>query len=467
LRSLVLISTDHYVRNFIATGAFERLDSKETFYVASRHGVAHAESRRRLEALPNYLGDVDDPRESAKASYWYLRMLLLASLRRRSRTMGDKMRLLPRARRLRFKLAALPGLCQLHHWSRLRRASRNRELEALIERVEPDLVIAPTGGYDTLVWDGLRSASTLSIPSLLLVHNWDNLSSKGAFAVRPDYLGVWGEQSREHAERIHGFPRERVALLGAPSFEPYFRHRAGSTEPPFPFRYALFAGCYAPFDELSALERLEREIAERRLDLKIVYRPHPHRRPRKRPDFFDEAEFENVVLDPQMRDIYLTSFAEDERGAERAKPLFPALDYYPALFEHAELVICPLSTMVVEAALFEKPVIVIAYDDGIHPNPPSVVVSYDHFEGIDRIDGFELCRREEQLAPFLSRLARERNEPARPLREQVGWWLHQDERSYAERLTDLLATIAERERIGARRGPERAPDSPKSPEYAR
>jgi hypothetical protein len=468
LRSLILISTDHYVRNFIGTRAFDGLDPRETYYVASRRGVTHAESSSTLERLPNFLGTVDDPRPEVKGPYRYLRMMLLAALRSRSATMRNKVDLLPFRERVRFRIAALPLLRQAHLWHVMRMTGLNRELHELLERIEPDLVIAPTGGYDTLVWDGLRSARELGIPSLVLVHNWDNLSSKGAFAVRPDYLGVWGEQSRQHAERIHGFPRDRVALLGAPAFEGYFRHTPGSSEPPFPFRYVLFAGCFAPFDELSALRRLEREIADRKLDLKVVYRPHQHRRMRRRPDFFDENEFENVVLDPQMRDIYLASFDEYARGGERPKPLLPALDYYPALFEHSEFVICPLSTMIVEAALFEKRVIVIAYDDGIHPNPPSVAVNYDHFEGIDRIDGFELCRQEEQLAPLFSKVAGERREPARPLREQVGWWLHQDERSYAERLADLLPTIAERERLGPRRGGrEWAPDSGKSREYAR
>jgi hypothetical protein len=444
LRSLVLISTDHYVRNFIGTGAFAGLNESETYYVASRRGVAHEEVRKRLERLPNYLGTVDDPRESVKGPYRYLRLMLLATLRSRSRTMRSKVSLLPFRQRVRFGIAALPGLRQLHLRHVMRMTGLNEELHALMSSLKPDLVIAPTGGYDTLVWDGLRSARELGIPTLVLVHNWDNLSSKGAFAVRPDYLGVWGEQSAEHAERIHGFPRDRVGVLGVPTFDHYFRHPADSTESPFPFRYALFAGCFAPFDELSALEGLEQAIEEQGLDLKVVYRPHPHRRPRKRPDFFDEHRFEHVVLDPQMRDIYLASFDE---GAERPKPLFPALDYYPALFEHTELVICPLSTMIVEAAIFEKPVVVIAYDDGIHRDSPATVIEFDHFDGIDRIDGFEICRDADDLGPLFTRLVEDSPRPARPLRQQIGYWLYHDDRTYAERLAAFAGNIAAREGI--------------------
>jgi hypothetical protein len=203
----------------------------------------------------------------------------------------------------------------------------------------------------------------------------------------------------------------------------------------------LFAGCYAPFDELTALRSLERAIDEAGLELKVVYRPHPHRRGRRRPDRFDEREFEHVVLDPELRDLYARAFQDFEGDASR-KPRLPGLDSYPSLFEHAEFVICPLSTMIVEAAVFERRVLVIAYDDGIHPNSPAEVVGYDHFEGIDAIEGFELCRDPDRLAPLFLALARGDRTPPRSLREQIGWWLHWDsESTYGERLAGAIAEI--------------------------
>jgi hypothetical protein len=160
------------------------------------------------------------------------------------------------------------------------------------------------------------------------------------------------------------------------------------------------------------------------------------------PDRFDESQFRHVVLDPQVAPLYRRSFEEEYGpGAKRLKPLFPELGYYPALFENAEFVICPLSTMLVEAAIFEKRVIAIAYDDGIHPDSPAAVVNYDHFEGIDRIEGFELCRRADDLGPLFRAVAGDPL-PPRSLREQIGWWLFHDERGFAVRLRECLDEIA-------------------------
>lgn len=460
MRALVLIAADNTVRNFVDTGAFAALDLEHTSFVASSRGVGHAEMEGSMRALRGYVGTVDDPRPKTRRPYRFLRMTLLAATSRRSRTMRHKLNMLPRRKRLRYKAAALPGLRVLTLRAAKWRAGLSDELLELMRELRPDVVIAPSNGYDPMVWDGVRAARSLGIPSLALIANWDNLSSKGVFAEKPDYLGVWGQQGVEHAEFMHGIPRDRARPLGAPQFEHYFQHALGSSQSPFPFRYVLFAGCFAPFDELAALERLERLIEEHGLDVKIVYRPHPHRYPRKRSDFVDEDRFRHVVLDPQIHDLYAASVEESKNWnspqRKRVKPLLPPLDYYPALLENAEFVVCPLSTMIVEAAIFERPVVVVAYDDGIHENSPASVVDYEHFDGIDRIDGFRLCTQPEQLDAHFLALATAEDEMSPSLRDQLLWWLHFDDRPYSERLAAWLGEIAEREGIPGPKAPNRA-----------
>jgi hypothetical protein len=442
MRKLIVLSSDNYVRNLVTSGALEGVADDDTIWAISERLVSR---RADVEARPGRVVAVADPLERAH-QHNRLRTLLLYQYRGRSRTMATKARLHPRSRRIRYTVESLPGLRQLIVRRRLRRLGTHRDLHELMERERPDIVIAPSGGTDTLVSDAIASGRDLRIPTLVLVQNWDNLSSKGAFPVKPDYLGVWGEQSAEHANRIHGVPRERVGLLGAPQFESYFRHRPGSTTSPFPYRYVLFAGCYAPFDERDALRRLDAAIEAAGLDLAVVYRPHPHRAKRLVDDRVRPGDFRHVVLDPQLEPAYRAHW---EGMDHHAKPLLPSLDYYPALFEHAELVICPLSTMLVEAAIFDRRVLVVAYDDGIHPNSPATVVHFDHFEGVDRIDGFELVREAGDLGPALTRTLAAPAGSVPSLRAQIGWWLHHDERSYSERLRAFVAEIARREGIAA------------------
>lgn len=463
MRKLVVVSRDIHIRNVVTSGALDVVEDDETYFVASATGVQDPSA---LQGKPGYLGTVSEP-SSRLEVHARLKRLMLHSFRSRSQTIRDKVAMkrgpvrrsykarLGRLLRRRFDVrvdlvvddhlwhsfATLPGIRQYLARAYTREAGFNKDLHRVIRDLRPDVVIVPTSGVEMLPHDAIVSARKLEIPSLAVVINWDNLSSKGAFAVQPDWMAVWGEQSAEHADRIHGFPRNRVAVIGVPTFDGYFRHPLGSTESPFPFRYALFAGCFAKFDEAAALSRLDRAISERGLDLKIVYRPHPHRLPRDHSDFVDEGKFGNVIIDPQVRDVYIARAQETERSI----PIFPALDYYPALLENAEFVVCPLSTMIVESAIFERRVIVIAYHDGIHEDSPATRIDMDHFDGMDRVEGFEVCRSPEDLDRAFAALVCTPTPTPPPLRDQIGWWLYHDHRTYSERLAELLARI-DRER---------------------
>jgi len=90
----------------------------------------------------------------------------------------------------------------------------------------------------------------------------------------------------------------------------------------------------------------------------------------------------------------------------------------------------------------ERRVLVIAYDDGVHSESPAVVVNFDHFERIDQVDGFELCRRAEDLPRLFVELATRDAPPSTPLREQLRWWLHHDADTYADRLARLVDELA-------------------------
>jgi hypothetical protein len=465
MRKLILITRALYQRDFVGAGAFDALDDDETYYLSSFEDEADdlspAESGADLlDKQPNYLGPVEIPRWRMDA-YREARKVLLASYRFRSRTARVKLNQLSLPKRLRRKLAAAPGLRQRTIRNCLGRTGLLPELHSMMERLRPDVLIAPSSGIDVQIFDAIRSARALGIPSLALMYNWDNLSSKAAFVVEPDYLGVVGEQSAQHAWQIHRIAPERVRVLGSPYIDHHFRHPPGLTESPFPFRYVLFAGCYQRFDELSAIQQLEREIEQHGLDLKVVYLPHPRRLRRKLPDFVDERRFRHVVIEPRVRERYLEGWVRDgggiRQGAKTMGKRSLPLDYYPALLENAEFVVCPLSTMMLEAAIFGRRVLVIAYHDGLHGTSPGVAMNYLHYEGVDRVEGFEICRDQAALGPLFARLTREQRPPVRPPKEQMDWWIYHDERPFGERLAEFV------EDIGRRHGlvglePSRAPE---------
>lgn len=430
-RVLVVIAHDLYVRSFIQTAAFRDIRDAEVLFATSEAVTRQDE----VSLLPGFLRSVRDPQDRQDAYAW-LREITMVSLRFRSRTMAIKTSQFEPGRRRKVKLYSLPPIRRRLTRRILASLGSNADVDTLLDELEPDLVIAPTAGTDALVLDFIASARKRKIPTLVLINGWDNLASKATFPVAPDHVAVWGAQSIEHAHRIHRFPRERVHAIGVPTFDGHLQFGAHAAERPYSFRYALFCGSALPFDELSALRALEGAILDSGEEIRVVYRPHPWRHARSGDDVFESEDFELVELDRQIREGYLRGVASSE--VLGPSDVLPGLDYYPALLGFSDLVISPLSTMIVEAALLDRPALAIAYDDGVHAVPPSVVARFDHFDGIEAIDGIELCRSFAELPTlFLSMLKRDYP----PLREQVRPWLYTDDRPYSERLGDLVQEI--------------------------
>ena len=84
---------------------------------------------------------------------------------------------------------------------------------SLIKKVNPDLIIIPSYFNDPESLDLIRAAKKWRASSLMIMGNWDNVASKGVLRFRPDFLGVWGEQTLQ-AIKIHKFKENQVHLLG-------------------------------------------------------------------------------------------------------------------------------------------------------------------------------------------------------------------------------------------------------------
>ena len=85
------------------------------------------------------------------------------------------------------------------------------------------------------------------------------------------------------------------------------------------------------------------------------------------------------------------------QGEKNRRPQ-PDLGYYPRLLSFADFVISPLSTMMVDSAILNTPVLALAYDDGIHyTTPRNALKYYIHFEGVTDLSGFAFCYKKQDL----------------------------------------------------------------------
>jgi len=421
MKILFVITADIYIRNYLRTGALTALvDNHECDLVFSSQISLADEAANH----PRFKGFFDHDTVAERA-HTLLSDILMWRYRARSRTflyrwmrnaqwphfsesegfrsrVGKVLKWLPGAMANRRGLLVPVLGNRLVFWVTSRilkgKATINPHLTDLFRSEGYDLVVTPSSSYGSTATDIARLGKMHGVATLCLIDNWDNLTSKTVFWARPDFLGVWGPQSVEHAIAIHGFERRQVFSIGTPRFDAYFSDKSPrEIESPYLYSYVLFVGSAMPFDEEAAVRRLDRALSEmtnQPAGLKLVYRPHPWRQ-KARTQVSGLAEtLQNTVIDYQSQAALDLHPNGDSGGRFQ-----PDLAYYPALLGGAKVVIGPMTTMLLEATLCGTRVIALAYDDGVHPNTSRKY--FVHFDGAERIHGFTFCENPREVGDQL------------------------------------------------------------------
>lgn len=314
--------------------------------------------------------------------------------------------------RLAYRILALPVIYQITRFVFLQKA-KDKNLFDLIKKINPSIILIPSHAFEGSTFETIRIARKMNIPSLMVIDNWDTVANKTVFTFKPDYLGTWSRQQVDHAFSIKGMPKNKSFILGAPKFTKYLKFIESNRPPsPYPFRYALYVGIAEVFNELGALKMLDNEIEKRKLDLKIVFRPHITQHARRCPDVFFEYDFKHVVIDNPAKRYYKRS-AYWDISQDSVNPIYyPDHSYYLPLLSNMEFMISPQTTMILEAALLGKKNYLLAYDDGLHRFGPKFIFDNCVFlNGVERLLNVRMVRKMEDVEKIF--------DPSDPLKEEA------------------------------------------------
>ncbi len=255
----------------------------------------------------------------------------------------------------------------------------NSDLSNLIGNLKPDLIIYTTHCYEPETFMIPKLANNFDAKTLFLVDNWDNISCKTVFFNKPDFLGVWGKQSKKHAIKIQKINKKKIFYTGNPKFDNYFLLRKRKLKNIFKHRYVLFFGLVELYDDIKVLKKLDEEISKNALiykNLKIVYRPHP-----SRPNIFFHAKkinsFKNIILDPSMKNYI---------KFKNKKYLENDDFYFEKLLTNSLFNVGGITTVTIESLIFKKKQIFLCYDEEDSITDPKTLFNENlHFEKLDKV----------------------------------------------------------------------------------
>jgi hypothetical protein len=281
--------------------------------------------------------------------------------------------------------------------------------DALFDRYRPALVVASSPGLIYSEVPLLRTAVRRGVRSMAVDPSWDNFTNKLLPVRRVNRLIVWNALMKTQAIDLHGYAPDEVRIAGTPQWDQYFR--SGITTP----REAFFARLGAdPARKLITVTTTPRELYSHHdhvlrvmihamqqgawpHDAQILVRLHPRDR------LAAYAEFQgvpHVIIEKPFRP---TVEAGDglavDITAENQQHLADTL-------RHSDVVVNVASTIAIEAAIFDTPVVNVSFDG----DAPSEFARsarryyrFTHYVNITRHGAVRVAERPEQLVDFIRR----------------------------------------------------------------
>lgn len=366
-KALVFVDHDLIIRHFIKSDAFRALE--QSYDVTYIFNVDDSTEKKWLFTNVDELGLHSVLRTNIKRTRlgsWH-KLFSASVLRNQRGTVNYK----PRKKLMAeisgrwhteyYALLSLPGIYPLFRRRFLARQGIYQPLADMIREQKPDIVFHPTilAGYFVNELPSICKA--MNVPLVMLMNSWDNPSVKALGTSYPDKLVVWGEQTRRHAIEYMRMPEQDVLSFGAAQFQIY---REPVTERDAELRamfkvpeelpILLYGGASKGAHESRYLKMLDALIATGAIpSCHVIYRPHPWRGELGDGEisFFDIG-CQHISMDPFMEPYYRRATTTGQFGIEMA-------DYTITrkLLHLASAVISPLSTILLEATILGKPVL--------------------------------------------------------------------------------------------------------------
>ena len=289
----------------------------------------------------------------------------------------------------------------------LPQVSQYREL---FEKERPDVLFC-THQRSLEVVPAVLAAKSLGIPTSTFIFSWDNLTSKGRFAAQFDHYYVWSDLMK--SELLKYYPEvedQKIHVVGTPQFDPYNNKDLLWTREEFcrrldfdPDRPVI---CYSggdpgttPEDQLHAKALLDLIRAGKiEGNPQVMVRPAPV-------DF--SGRYDQISKDyPEMRFCMpeWKTLESDNWSTVVATP--EDIQFLANLTHHADLNVNLASTMTMDFAIHDKPVVNVAFDIA---DPPLFGVplleyyyQFEHYRPVVELGAARIAESPEALAQHVN-----------------------------------------------------------------
>lgn len=325
----------------------------------------------------------------------------------------------------------------------------SKKYKALLETLRVDHVFNGSHIHSKDALPIMHAAKSLGLPISTFLFSWDNLTSQGRIMPMYDYYLSWNEDIKRDLLKIYpSIQADQVFVPGTPQFDFHFDKDAlmeraefcklmGLSDKRPILLYTTGMMNLQPFEEL-IVERLMIHLRDNYAEEnrpQLLVRVYPKDKT-PRYEKLKQLNFEGVV------------FPKIEWEQKFLTPLPKDLKLWSNMLHHCALGINQASTVALELAMFDKPIIGVGFD------PPGVDISpinfadlykFDHYVPIVNTGALDIAFSEEELYKYIDQNLKapeaKRVERAQLIRQFFNPQLDGNAR---ERVADVLSSLTER-----------------------
>jgi UDP-N-acetylglucosamine 2-epimerase len=311
-----------------------------------------------------------------------------------------------RAMQMRKRIAKRGLKTLLNYWLRLEQKTLflpRSEYQELFSATHPSLVVT-TNATPIQETQVIATARQMGIPTLGVIGSWDRMYK--FIHARTDHISVWSDLNRQEAIALEGFTPDQIHITGPSQLDIYFQEGTVWTkselcarlglDPNKPIIVFATAGSFVNgYDETHLLTWLLDQIKNGSIagDPQIICRLHPFSRLEY---FLPFEKVANIRLSFMRGYIPTLGYTmSDDEIIEVAN-----------ILRHANVIVTPGSTMTIEAAIFDTPVIVPTF----HLYQPEIAKKYfksrvfgRHFDRIQKLNLVPIAATPDELLADINR----------------------------------------------------------------
>ncbi|MCM3874376.1 MAG: hypothetical protein ND895_27110 [Pyrinomonadaceae bacterium] len=261
---------------------------------------------------------------------------------------------------------------------RLRAYERSPEATRRFKLNAPDVLLCTNPFWFTEP-AVVAAAKREGISTLALIPSWDNLSTKNRMLFKHDGYLVWSEAARRELHQFYPATRNApVHVVGAPQFDLFFQERfhrsreafcqSQGLRPDLPIVvYALGSPNFL-VETPGALHVADLVARGELKDIQLLVRPHPIHDNHELHELFGKFGSRVVVQQTGVAGASVTERFQDQNQIVE----------WVNTFRHADVVVNLSSTVTIDAAIFDRPVINLDFDPAPGQPHQSLIKEINH-----------------------------------------------------------------------------------------